>query len=306
MFYFVFKKYFGDVVKSIAEVDNKRIASLPKVDNIVKKEYSYIEDGNELHKLNVYKYALDMRRIPLVFCIHGGGWCYGDKDLNENFLTNLVALGFDAVAISYRIAPENNVLDMLKDIFASFKYVKVHQDELDVDFSNILLTGDSAGGHLALLSYVAATSDLYKKLGLEEVEIDVNSLVLNHPVPYLSIAGNFNGHKLASMLVARKGMIRQILGKHYKKNPIYKYALDPTYYIDKDTKLPKVMIITSEGDRDFCYQSKMLSEFLSSLGHKNLLYVEGENSPHVFNILYPQKEDSLKCNRRIKEFYEEN
>ena len=281
MFYFVFKKYFGDVVKSIAEVDKKRIASLPKVDNIVKKEYSYIEDGNKLHKLNVYKYALDMRRRPLVFCIHGGGWCY-------------------------RIAPENNVLDMLKDIFASFKYVKDHQDELDVDFSNILLTGDSAGGHLALLSYVAATSDLYKKLGLEEVEIDVNSLVLNHPVPYLSIAGNFNGHKLASMLVARKGMIRQILGKHYKKNPIYKYALDPTYYIDKNTKLPKVMIITSEGDRDFCYQSKMLSEFLSSLGHKNLLYVEGENSPHVFNILYPQKEDSLKCNRRIKEFYEEN
>ena len=119
-------------------------------------------------------------------------------------MTNLVALGFDAVAISYRIAPENNVLDMLKDIFASFKYVNEHQDELDVDFSNILLTGDSAGGHLALLSYVAATSDLYKKLGLEEVEIDVNSLVLNHPVPYLSIAGNFNGHKLASMLVEKR------------------------------------------------------------------------------------------------------
>ena len=36
------------------------------------------------------------------------------------------------------------------------------------------------------------------------------------------------------------------------------------------------------------------------------IYVEGENSQHVFNILYPQKEDSLKCNRRIKEFYEEN
>lgn len=61
---------------------NSRCATLP--DGIEARiDIPYIEDGHRGHLLDVY-YPKDAgQKLPVIIDIHGGGFLYGDKDLNK-------------------------------------------------------------------------------------------------------------------------------------------------------------------------------------------------------------------------------
>ena len=69
------------------------------------------------------------------------------------------------VAPDYRLAPEHVFPAQIDDTIDAIKYTFENFDELGIDKTKIVVTGDSAGGHLALVSALELTN--YKLKGFE-------------------------------------------------------------------------------------------------------------------------------------------
>ncbi|MDR2178779.1 MAG: alpha/beta hydrolase [Synergistaceae bacterium] len=84
----------------------------------------------------------------LIFYIHGGGFIRGNgKYSRTNARLHLEKLGIPTACCDYRLAPKDREPAALNDTAAAYRFLV---DELKYDPEKILITGDSAGGTLAL------------------------------------------------------------------------------------------------------------------------------------------------------------
>jgi acetyl esterase/lipase len=115
--------------------------------------------------------------------IHGGGWVGGQPSRFYPFAAHFAKLGCVGVSVQYRLVnktTDSTVFDCVKDGRSAIRYLRQHADELGIDPQKIIVSGGSAGGH------VAAATALFE--GIDEPGDDVkiscvpNALVLYFPV----------------------------------------------------------------------------------------------------------------------------
>lgn len=155
----------------------------------------YIDDGNYYHKLDVMypNNISENDKLPVIIDIHGGGWMYGDKGLNENYCRALADRGYVVFDINYRLVPDVNVNEQIKDVMSALKWIGENIDNYPCDCENIMLTGDSAGGMLASYASVLLQSqELRDIFGAEGADIKLTALVLTSPVSYMKDGGWFS------------------------------------------------------------------------------------------------------------------
>lgn len=103
---------------------------------------------------------------PLLIYIHGGAWIDGDK---SEFLQVKSALesefpGYAFISLNYRLfdftSGSNGIRDQEQDIIAAFDYIESQLSQWNIS-DDFVISGASAGGHLALLhAYKNNTSDI--------------------------------------------------------------------------------------------------------------------------------------------------
>jgi acetyl esterase len=84
--------------------------------------------------------------------IHGGGWTGMGPERMYAFADHFAKLGLVSVSVQYRLASvktNTTVFDCVKDVRSAVRYVRAHADELGIDPGKIIVSGGSAGGHLA-------------------------------------------------------------------------------------------------------------------------------------------------------------
>lgn len=88
---------------------------------------------------------------PTLIFFHGGGWMGGKKETQTpNFIPYLQA-GWNVVNVEYRLG-ENTAPNAVDDAMCAIAWVAENADAYNIDLQNIVLTGGSAGGHLALIT----------------------------------------------------------------------------------------------------------------------------------------------------------
>ena len=138
------------VRKNMAKHDKKVKDSLPKVNKVNKYlSLNYTNnDKDEFRKFNIYKPESENKNLPLIIDIHGGGWVYGDKDLNDEYASYLASKGYNVVTFSYRLLTMTNLKGMVNDIFTFFNHIYKNKDLYKLSFDNVMISGDSAGGRV--------------------------------------------------------------------------------------------------------------------------------------------------------------
>lgn len=89
---------------------------------------------------------------PTVLYIHGGGWENGNKEQYILWYLPYLELGLRVVAVQYRLSGEAPAPAGIEDCRCAFRWVVNHAAEYGIDPRRIVLTGGSAGGHLALFT----------------------------------------------------------------------------------------------------------------------------------------------------------
>jgi acetyl esterase/lipase len=93
------------------------------------------------------------RPAPVVLQIHGGAWITGNKEQQgQPLLHRLAQVGIVGVSINYRLGPTHRFPEPIVDVKRAIAWTKEHIADHGGDPDRIILTGGSAGGHLAALA----------------------------------------------------------------------------------------------------------------------------------------------------------
>ena len=90
---------------------------------------------------------------PCVVFIHGGGFVIGDRDVYNSLCTEIAyRLDLPVVSVEYRLAPEYPFPAAPDDCEAAARWVASSPDALGRNITGLVITGDSAGGNLTIVT----------------------------------------------------------------------------------------------------------------------------------------------------------
>lgn len=109
----------------------------------------------QLHVFEPKGFARTDKRAAFV-TIHGGGWRGGVPRRMYPFADYFAKLGMVGISVEYRLAAQKPVpggltpFECVQDVKSAIRYLKTHAAEMGIDPEKIVVSGGSAGGHLAV------------------------------------------------------------------------------------------------------------------------------------------------------------
>lgn len=268
--------------------------------NIVKeKDIAYIDDGNPYHLLDVYypEGKINKEGLPVIIDIHGGGWMYATKDLNEYYCLELASRGYVVFSISYRLVPDVTVNEQINDSMQALAWISKNIKNYPANKDTICITGDSAGGQLAsYCSILAQSPDAREVFDVVDPKMSFKCVVLTSPVAYMKNGGAFSIYT------------KMLWGKNYKEKPTYEY-MDISEMIQFVDEMPPTYFITSSGDTLAHDQTVTMYNLYQENGFtceiQDFGEVDGEKLPHVFSVLDPFSKGGQKAIGDALDFYQQ-
>ncbi len=122
--------------------------------------------GSTPLRVDLYRPAGVAGTLPLVVCLHGGGWVQGDRaafgpafdDSEDPFFARVARSGFVVASPDYRLSGEAVFPAQIEDVQAALDWLGRTAAGLGLDADRTVVWGESAGGHLASLAALAATA----------------------------------------------------------------------------------------------------------------------------------------------------
>jgi acetyl esterase/lipase len=141
---------------------------------------TYHDDGQTRLRLDLYRPGVtsgDDAPRPVMIYVHGGGWVVGDRARQGlPMLYHLAERGWLCATISYRKSPRATFPDHLIDVKRAVAWVRAHAAEHGGDPSFMLISGGSAGGHLASLAALTPNDPTWQP-GFEEADTRLSACV---------------------------------------------------------------------------------------------------------------------------------
>ena len=93
---------------------------------------------------------------PVMVFFHGGGFVIGDLDVYGPYCAEVARqLDMPVVSVDYRLAPEHPFPAASDDCEAAARWVATSPDALGLKITGLVLSGDSAGGNLTIVTSMA-------------------------------------------------------------------------------------------------------------------------------------------------------
>ena len=193
----------------------------PKVKGTI-KEVVYLDD---IRSFKISTPNSDPERILLYF--HGGGYSLGSPESHYSLASYLADITKTVVYVpDYRLGPEHKFPAQLEDGIKSYKFLI---DELGYSPEQVAISGDSAGGHLALITLL--------KLKEDDIQLP-SALALLSPWTDPSASGDTYTYEMAD----RDIMLGPLFKKIWKNgDKPYDYYLNQEDYDENDKYVVPLM-----------------------------------------------------------------
>lgn len=254
----------------------------------------YVGNGTPAQVMDIYYAPAEGRRNVVLVDIHGGFYVGGNRKNNRPLASAFLKEGYDVVLVEYRLNDgQLDVSDELADCAAALDYLAAHADELGLNKDCMFLTGDSAGGHLALYMAEGARD---KSLPVHPELFEPKGVLLNCPAydyASFSASGGFS-------LSAREWF----LGPRFR-DAAWMESMSPRTFLKSYTG----PLFVSTCTRDFIRtQSLLLVEDCENLNRPvELVDIASEDKAvgHVHNVTDPDLPESREVNARMMAFMEQ-
>lgn len=142
---------------------------------IATTDVAYLDHGGEQLTMRVFAPDGD-GPFPAVIDLHGGAWNRGDLTTCRDRDEALAEAGIVAAAIDFRHAADGYP-SSLTDINYAIRWFKAHAEEFGADADRVGLSGQSSGGHLAMLAAMRPDDPRYGAIPLAGGPADVDARV---------------------------------------------------------------------------------------------------------------------------------
>ncbi len=121
----------------------------------VAADVTYLTVGGVADTLDVYQSRDARTPRPTLIFIHGGNWVGGSKTASSLMILPFLDMGWNVVNIDYRLLRTAPAPAGADDCFCALRWVYQHARDYNIDTSRLVVSGNSAGGQLALLLAMA-------------------------------------------------------------------------------------------------------------------------------------------------------
>ncbi len=240
----------------------------------------YTPSGDRRHVLDVYTRREGTRDAPVLLQLHGGAWMTGSKRTQGRPLMNhLARRGWVCVAPNYRLSPAVHHPEHLIDCKRALAWVRANIGDYGGDPTRVVVTGGSAGGHLAALLALSANDPAYQP-GFEDVDTSVLACVPMYGAYSLgelfAIAGR--GRRLGAW------MGRLVAGVDVRTEPDFYDRASPLHAVH--TGAPPFLVF--HGTLDSLVPVEQARRFVLALREvapDTVVYVELPGAPHAFDVI---------------------
>jgi acetyl esterase/lipase len=259
-----------------------------RVERIVDIEYA--PDFKRRHHLDVWRArpgrgAAPIRGgsgAPVLLQIHGGAWIIGNKNQQGRPLMLAAARhGWVCVASNYRLSPKATFPDHLVDVKLAIAWIKEHIHEYGGDPDRIVVTGGSAGAHLAAFSALSINEPAYQP-GFETVSTHVVGCVPLYGV--YDFVAQFDLPRPRDRRMAEyvaKLVMKQLITE---ARPAYE-AASPQYRV-ANTAPPFLVIHGNRDNIAAVEQARRFSTALRATSLEPVFYAELPGATHAFDVFH--------------------
>ncbi len=118
---------------------------------VVQANITYLTATGYEAKLDVYRRRdTGTEPQPTLVFFHGGGWIGGTKEASFMSVMPWLEMGWNVVNVEYRMARVALAPAAVEDAQCALRFVVSQARTYNIDVNRIVVSGESAGGHLAL------------------------------------------------------------------------------------------------------------------------------------------------------------
>lgn len=273
-------------LKQIKLIDAKGLEVPADVEEVLGVEYG--TGGQRQLQLDLYLPRGRRKPTPAILFIHGGAWKTGKRDQLKYYCVKFAAKGYVTATATYRLMDEAPFPACVHDVKCAVRWLRAHAAQYQVDPNRIAVSGNSAGGHLAMMVGYSDTPSLEGNGGNEGVSSRVCAVV------------NFYGPTdLTADYVRDHETIRAFLGgKTFDEAPdVYRLA-SPLLHLTKDDPAT----LTFHGTIDSLVpiaQADRLTDKLKELGIQ-YMYERYEGWPHAMDMA---ESINRRCLYQMEQFF---
>ena len=249
--------------------------------------------ANEVYKrvgvdsvmLDIYSLKDKSQLRPLLIFFHGGGWVKGSKDSSSQF-TPYLNNDWAVINAEYRFLQVAQMPAPAEDARCVLAWAYENASKYGIDTNKIVISGTSAGGHLALISgMVPPNSELDKSCSGSHIMRPAAIVDFYGPTDF---AAFFE-------IPARKNQVKKFFHDVDKAKQIGA-LISPINYVRKD--LPPIIMIQGDEDPTVPYsQSTSLKAALDKVGARSYLYTVSKGQHGKFS-----KDEMSDIYKKVSEF----
>ena len=150
---------FGIVMLSALPVFGQGLSASITATYRITPNITYLTANNFDAKLDVYSRSDATTPQPTMIWIHGGGWTGGNKEGAMFSLLPYLEMGWNVVNVEYRLAKVSLAPAAVEDCLCALRWVIRNAKQYNIDTSKLVVSGSSAGGHLALTTAMIPASE---------------------------------------------------------------------------------------------------------------------------------------------------
>lgn len=285
------------------------------------KNVEWAKPNGKSLTMDIYIPQTGKTSYPVLVIYHGGGWLI-NTNASMDSMSTYVAQHSEIIVcnVNYRLLGDNSntvkMNEIIEDALGALVWIKENIQSYKGDKNKIVITGDSAGGHLAAMVLLGSTkleSDGFEGQSygfkptylpngktaedlMKNNFLDVQGAVLSYPALdiYAAALGGFENSSNIFWTFAGKTP-RGIFGDgiNVNNNPNMYKAVSPVYLVPNsaDRKLPPQLCMVGTKDNLILPVTvKAYVDQVNKAGH-TAEYWEHERRPHAY--LDSQKNDYL-------------
>lgn len=242
------------------------------------RDITFFSDSNIQLKLDIYRPKETTTKCPVLVQIYGGAWVIGTKNQAIPLMANMAAQGWICFAISYRLSPQAVFPDHIIDCKRAVAWIKQHGEEYGADTEFMVVTGGSAGSHLASLMALTPNYPEFQP-GFEDIDTSLHGCVANYGLyDFESPFGLKNSYPAFAKL------LKIVMRSTPATNPELYRKASPIKWISD--KAPPFLVL--QGETDALVPLSVAQRFYEALDRNNVPYLCALRLPlleHAFDIL---------------------
>ena len=219
-------------------------------------------------KLDVYRRRDVQTPQPTLVFYHGGGWIGGTKESSFMSVMPWIEMGWNVVNVEYRMARVSLAPAAVEDAQCALRFIVSQARTYNVDTSRIVVSGESAGGHLAL-----AVGMIPASAGFTNICAGGGFTAADASVPKVAAVINWYGITDVNDMLAgpnARAYAVQWLGSLPNRDAVAK-SVSPLTYVRAD--LPPILSIQGDADPIVPYsQNVRLNDAMKKAGAKSELF----------------------------------